>query len=141
MLKLIILRGLSKFKLKIKKNNPGSVNLLTSNISINDNFISSFSKMIIKIWKTVGFEALVWILGLLYLALIYSPGETHFTICPLANLGLDFCPGCGLGHSISYLFRGDFTSSFHSHPLGIFALIIIVSRIISLIKINRRRYA
>ena len=94
-----------------------------------------------KLWSLIGFEALVWILGLAYLLFIHIPGETHFTICPLANLGFEFCPGCGLGNSISYLFRSDFLTSFHSHPLGIFALIIITIRIISIIKNNRRRHA
>ena len=92
-------------------------------------------------WSLIGFEALVWISGLAYLIFIYSPGEMHFTFCPLSNLGFEFCPGCGLGNSISYIFKGDFISSFHSHPLGIFALIIITSRIISIINNNRRRYA
>jgi len=94
-----------------------------------------------KFWSLLGLEALVWILGLLFLLLIHSPGETHFTICPLANLGIEFCPGCGLGNSITYIFQGDFIASFHSHPLGIFALLIISFRIITIIKNNRRRYA
>lgn len=94
-----------------------------------------------RIWKLLGIEALIWIFGLVYLALINSPEANHFTICPLSNLGFEFCPGCGLGKSISYLFRGDFASSFHSHPLGIFALAIIIFRIITIINNNRRRYA
>jgi hypothetical protein len=100
-----------------------------------------FAEKIKRFWLLVGFEALVWILGLSYLAFVNSPETIHFTICPFANLGFDFCPGCGLGNSISYLFRGDFTSSFNSHPLGIFALLIILFRIISIIKNNWRRYA
>lgn len=104
-------------------------------------FYQSPVKKIIKIWSLIGFEAMVWILGLFYLAFINSPDKTHFTICPLANLGIDFCPGCGLGNSISYLVRGEFNSSFHSHPLGIFALIIITFRIILIIKFNWRRHA
>jgi hypothetical protein len=98
-------------------------------------------KKLQKSWSLIGFEAVVWIIGLVFLILIHTPGETHFTICPLANLGFEFCPGCGLGNSISYIFRGDFIESFHAHPLGIFALIIISSRIISIINNNRRRYA
>ena len=93
-----------------------------------------------SIWKLLGLEALIWICGLTYLA-IHIPESSHFTICPLKNLGVDFCPGCGLGNSISYLFRGDIISSFHSHPLGIFALIILIFRIITIINNNRRRYA
>lgn len=94
-----------------------------------------------KLWSLVGFEASVWILGLSYLILIHTPGETHLTICPLSNLGFEFCPGCGLGNSISYIFHGDFSSSINSHPLGIFALIVLTLRIITIIKNNWRRYA
>jgi len=104
-------------------------------------FFSTILKFGIRVWKIIGFEALIWILGLTYLAFFNFTGTTHFTICPLANLGIDFCPGCGLGNSISYLFKGDFIASFHSHPLGIFALIIITFRIITIIKNNWRRYA
>lgn len=86
-----------------------------------------------------GLEAIIWSAGLLYLMLINVPADSHFTICPLANLGIDFCPGCGLGNSISHLFRGNFASSFDSHPLGIFTFFIILFRIISLIKNNRRK--
>jgi hypothetical protein len=117
------------------------LNTSNSYILEEKSLLKSFLKKIQKIWSLIGFEAAVWILGLFFLIFIHIPGETHFTICPLANLGLEFCPGCGLGNSISYLFSGDFLSSFQSHPLGIFALIIIVLRIISIIKINRRRYA
>lgn len=92
-----------------------------------------------KFWSIVGLEAFIWICGLFYLILINTPETAHFTICPISNLGFDFCPGCGLGNSISYLFKGNFEASFLSHPLGIFAFLIIVTRIISLIKNNRRR--
>lgn len=117
------------------------MNIVTSNISLDNNSISNFSKKIFRIWNFIGFEATIWLLGLFYLAIIHTPDMSHFTICPLSNLGFEFCPGCGLGNSISYLFRGDFASSFHSHPLGIFGMIIIAIRIISIIKNNWRRYA
>jgi lipoprotein signal peptidase len=117
------------------------VNIFTTLISENEYWYNTFFRKVKQHWKFVGLEASIWILGLLYLIFIHSPAETHFTICPLSNLGFEFCPGCGLGNSISYLFRGDFVSSFHSHPLGIFALIIISFRIITIIKNNRRKYA
>ena len=86
--------------------------------------------------RLIGFEAFVWICGLAYLAFLADPYQCHFTLCPLANLGIDFCPGCGLGHSITQIFRGNFTQSVHTHPLGFFALIVILFRIFSLIKMN-----
>jgi hypothetical protein len=97
--------------------------------------------LIPKYFNLIGFEAAIWLIGLIYLAFLNSPAESHFTICPFANIGIDFCPGCGLGRSISYIFKGDFSASIHSHPLGIFALIIIINRIITLIINNRRKYA
>jgi len=51
-------------------------------------------------------------------------------------MGFTWCPGCGLGHSISFLFHGDIKSSFHAHWLGIPALIIIVYRIYVLARLR-----
>jgi hypothetical protein len=117
------------------------VNLPSAYIIKEKNPVLFLSKKLKKFWSLIGSEASIWILGLFYLAVINSQSEEHFTICPLANLGLDFCPGCGLGNSISYIFKGDFIASFQSHPLGIFALLIIILRIITIIKNNRRKYA
>ena len=89
-------------------------------------------------------EAIIWLLALVALASM-DPTATHVSLCPLANLGWEFCPGCGLGHSIAFIFRGDFTASFNAHPLGIPALLMIVFRISTLLvnqnvklKINRK---
>lgn len=117
------------------------MNLLQAYIVNEKNTNRTFSNKLKEVWSLIGFEALVWISGLAYLIFIHSPGGAHFTICPLSNLGFEFCPGCGLGNSISYIFKGDFVASFHSHPLGIFALLIITLRIITIIKNNRRKYA
>lgn len=94
---------------------------------------------IYKIISSFGFEATVWISGLLFLALINNPADLHFTICPLAYFGWEFCPGCGLGNSVTYLFQGDFIGSFYSHPLGLLTVIILLIRIIHLIKLNWSR--
>jgi hypothetical protein len=75
------------------------------------------------------FELVFWIAGLISLAIMDPSGESHFTLCPLKLLGITWCPGCGLGHSISFLFHGDLSNSFHAHWLGIPALIVIVHRI------------
>jgi len=109
--------------------------------SILDHLYQVVSKLVSLILKLIGLEATIWIFGLVYLVFINDPQSIHFTICPLANLGIDFCPGCGLGNSISYLFQGEMSASIHAHPLGIFALIIITMRIITIIKNNRRMYA
>ncbi len=91
---------------------------------------------VIRYFNLIGFEALVWITGLVYLAIFSPVDQTHFSICPIKNLGFDFCPGCGLGHSITQIFHGNFIESFQTHPLGFFALIIILYRIYTLLKTN-----
>lgn len=83
-------------------------------------------------------EAIIWITALVLLA-FSSPHEEHYSLCVFHNLGFSFCPGCGIGHSISYFFHGEIAASFQAHPLGIVAVGIIFSRIIKLIvfkKIN-----
>lgn len=76
-------------------------------------------------------EALIWISALIFLA-ISDPAMHHYTLCPLDNMGISFCPGCGLGRSIGYFFRADIESSFLSHPLGIPAIILLVYRSVSI---------
>jgi hypothetical protein len=66
-----------------------------------------------------------------------SPGtEPHLSLCIFKFFGITFCPGCGLGHSISYLFHGNIQASFSSHPLGFFAVIIILFRIYKLLLLH-----
>ena len=79
-------------------------------------------------------EALVWFVGLTSLAIYYPSGE-HVSLCPLYQLGVDFCPGCGLGRSISYVLHGEIVPSLKTHPLGIFAVIVLSLRIIKLSKL------
>ena len=96
------------------------------------------SKIPFRVMEVLRREEFVWGVGLLSLALIDPTNEQHWTLCPIKFLGWDWCPGCGLGRSISFLFRGDVQSSFEAHPLGIIALLILLVRIIQLL---RFRYA
>lgn len=84
-------------------------------------------------------ELLFWLFALIAL-FILNPEDVSFTFCPLHHLGISFCPGCGIGHSIHYALLFDFKKSLGSHPLGILAVIIIIIRIYDLIKINIRNY-
>jgi hypothetical protein len=72
-------------------------------------------------------EALFWIGALIFLA-VSNPEVHHYTLCPLNNLGFDYCPGCGIGRSVGYFFHFDFKSSFYCHPLGIPAAILLLFR-------------
>ena len=90
--------------------------------------------------KIISVEALIWMAALIFLALTAPVETAHFTICPFSAMGIDFCPGCWLGRSVSYVLHGEFTNSLNVHPLGIFALIVLFTRIISLIKMNWSNY-
>ncbi|MEN9448622.1 MAG: hypothetical protein RJA25_1912 [Bacteroidota bacterium] len=96
-----------------------------------------------KINSYFSIELFFWIISLIYLGCI-NPSESHFSFCVFKYLGINWCLGCGIGHSISYLLHGELFQSIHSHILGIFALAIIVYRIIQLLffqfKINTTNY-
>ena len=79
-------------------------------------------------------EAAIWMVAFALL-IISDPGNTSAaSLCPFHNIGLNFCPGCGLGTSMSHAFRGHFEASFVAHPLGIVAILILTSRIFTLLK-------
>ncbi len=89
---------------------------------------------LIKYFKKLDFEALFWLIAFVYLAFINPYTPKHLDMCLFSLVGIDNCPGCGLGKSISMIFHGDFIGSFHSHPLGIPAIILIIRRIYKLFK-------
>jgi hypothetical protein len=82
------------------------------------------------------FELSFWIAVLVLLAVMPPGTDPHYSFCIFKLVGFKFCPGCGLGHSISYLFHGDIRKSFSTHPLGIFAVIIIPGRIYNLFRLH-----
>ncbi|MFO7614907.1 MAG: DUF2752 domain-containing protein [Bacteroidales bacterium] len=90
----------------------------------------SLKEVFIWLWHRK--EAFFWLAALIWLA-IDNPVHHHYTLCPFHNLGISFCPGCGLGRSIGYLFRLNFEASFQAHPLGIPAVILIVTRFVKVL--------
>jgi hypothetical protein len=84
-------------------------------------------------------EAFIWITALVVLALSNPSGE-HYSLCPFHNLGWEHCLGCGLGRSVSLLFRGELSLSIRCHPLGLFAIVMIISRIIQVFKNTSNNY-
>ena len=92
-----------------------------------------------KILMSLPFELIFWITALLLLgaaSLHVQDSGPHFTLCPLANMGFDWCPGCGIGRAISQALHGNFKASLNEHWFGIPALLIIGNRIVILIKMN-----
>ena len=102
-------------------------------------FFNQLNKKVFSYLRIVGLETLIWISALVYLGFFNDPFHQHFTICPLSNAGFEYCPGCGLGNSISLILNGYFVESFNAHILGIPAVVIIIFRIFSLIKFNMKK--
>ena len=78
------------------------------------------------------FELIFWIVSLIALFIMDPISNTHFSFCVFKFVGFDYCPGCGLGHSISFLLHGKIKESFQAHPLGLFALPVLLYRIFQL---------
>jgi hypothetical protein len=84
---------------------------------------------LIKVFFRKYFELIFWVAALIALAMSNPTAAAHLTLCPLKLMGINWCPGCGLGHSIAFLLHGDVRNSFHAHWLGIPALVVICHRI------------
>ena len=82
------------------------------------------------------FEIMAFGVGLLLLALMDPHAANGPGLCILENLDFPYCPGDGLGHSISFIFRGEIYNAMESNILGPFALLIISGRIFYLFSQN-----
>jgi len=91
-----------------------------------------------RIIKSFPLELAFWLLALVLLATA-NPHAHHFSLCPLANLGVSWCPGCGLGRSISALFHGEIRESLDFHWFGIPALLVMVYRMVTLSALTIKR--
>lgn len=79
------------------------------------------------------FEVLAFATGLILLALMNPVAANGPSLCLFDQLGISFCPGDGLGHSISYIFRGEVYKALEVNMLGPFTLIILSGRIFYLL--------
>ncbi len=73
-----------------------------------------------------------WVAGICIL--FFMPADTEQTsLCIFRLVGIDKCPGCGLGHSIHYALHLNIEQSLQEHLLGVPATFIILFRIKQLI--------
>ena len=84
------------------------------------------------LFRYVDREAAIWVAALVVVALGDPNSDFHFTIFWPYYIWDIKSPGYGLGHSISYLFRGDVVSAIETHILGIPAVAIILWRVVTL---------
>lgn len=92
----------------------------------------------LEIWFKKYFEVLAFGTGLILLALMNPEAVNGPSLCLFDQLGISFCPGDGLGHSISYTFRGEVHNALEANILGPFALVILSGRIFYLLFKNRK---
>jgi len=93
-----------------------------------------------KVFFRKYFEALVFSIGLLLLALMDPAATKGPSLCLFDQLGVPFCPGEGLGHSIAYVFRGEIHKSLKANVLGPISILVISGRILYLLFINTKNY-
>lgn len=95
-------------------------------------------KATLKYYFNNYFEIAAFSAGLLLLVFMDPAAANGPSFCLFEQLGITFCPGDGLGHSIAYTFEGEIGNALESNLLGPAAIVVIVSRIVSLIlqKIN-----
>jgi len=77
-------------------------------------------------------ELLFWFAAIVLLFFLNS-GDSQTSLCMFRWIGIEHCPGCGLGHSIHHALHARFAESFGEHLMGLPALIIIFHRITQLI--------
>jgi hypothetical protein len=91
--------------------------------------------------QRIHIELFIWIMALLLLYFMNPWQHNGFSFCLLKQLGVTWCPGCGLGHSISFLLHGEWKASINRHPLGPFAVIVLIFRIIQLARLQWQSFA
>jgi hypothetical protein len=79
-------------------------------------------------------ELVFWTGSLIAILVLEPDSGSHLSLCPLSQLGFDWCPGCGLGRSMNFLAHGDFKASWSMHPLAILAYAVIFHRIWILVR-------
>lgn len=83
-------------------------------------------------WIRKNSELMAWTFALTIPFFIDPAATNHFTICLFHHLGFNNCPGCGLGRSIAWLYRGELNHSVQTHFLAIPTVILLGYRILQL---------
>lgn len=103
-------------------------------IRCNKKGLKTSKKQKMKYFKQFPLELIFWITALVLLRVGNSTAH-HFSFCLLSNLGFEtWCPGCGIGRSISCILNGEFEASFKQHWFGFPALLILLHRIYTLLQ-------
>jgi len=74
-------------------------------------------------------EAGLWMAGLTLMALADPTSEPWIDACLFKAVGLPGCPGCGLGHGIAWLARGEWNLALQAHPASPVVVVVLAHRI------------
>ncbi|MBW7465818.1 long-subunit acyl-CoA synthetase (AMP-forming) [Pontibacter aydingkolensis] len=85
-------------------------------------------------------EAGLWLTGLTLLALMNPEGEHLFSFCPYSWILESGCIGCGIGHGISFLLKGNLQASWEAHSLAAPALLVLLWRCWQLLRWHFRHF-
>ena len=77
-------------------------------------------------------ETVFWIIALVVLACTDPAAPPTLDLCLFKWIGVE-CPGCGMGHALSSLLRGDVVAAIDTHPLSPFALLAISCRVVRIL--------
>ena len=79
-------------------------------------------------------EAVLWMVGLAAVGSADPTLTSAIDLCLFKAVGLPGCPGCGLGHAMGYLFRGEWLLAVQTHWFSPVVLGILITRITSLLR-------
>lgn len=88
------------------------------------------SKM--KMWFFKHMELCFWITAIVLLFFLNTERAAD-SFCFFRWIGINWCPGCGIGHSMHAVLNFQFYKAFQYHPLGIVAVLIIFHRMTQLV--------
>ncbi|MBK7098552.1 MAG: DUF2752 domain-containing protein [Sphingobacteriales bacterium] len=84
-------------------------------------------------------EPLIW-LGALVLLFFMNVENSGTSLCILKALGFNWCPGCGLGHSIHHALHLNFQQSLQAHWLGIPATLVLFYQSVKSIYLTNKTF-
>jgi len=81
----------------------------------------------------------MWVCGILAVAVADPTAPALLQTCLLKAVGFQYCPGCGLGHAVAYLARGEILLSIQSHPFAPIVVGVLLHRVVTLCRQIRRQ--
>lgn len=75
-------------------------------------------------------EPIIWTV-VLFMLFFWTPADNEPSLCLFRFAGFQYCPGCGIGHSIHYALHLNFSEAWQHHFAGIPATIVMLFKIFS----------